>query len=141
MKESRRRPGRGMPFRNTTTAEDGESTGERRFRALLVLMVLLSVLGGAIAYSIVRGGLSAHAEPSRAEEMVARAMRRWATPQSMRNRAESGAADSRGASIRRSRTTPITARPATPTTAAAIPRSVEASTRECPTCAAPRRSR
>jgi len=74
-----------MPFRNTTTSGKGVDW-RATFRALLVLMVLLSVLGGAIAYSIVRRGLSAHAEPSAAEEMVARAMRRWATPQSVRNR-------------------------------------------------------
>ena len=84
MKESRRRPGRGMPFRNTATPRKGIDW-RATIRALLVLMVLLSVLVGAIAYSIVRKGLSAHAEPSAAEEMVARAMRRWATPQSVRN--------------------------------------------------------
>lgn len=84
MKESRRRAGRGMPFRNTT------SSGKRidwsaTLRALLVLTVLLSLLGGALAYSVVRRGLSTQAEPSVAEEMVARVMRRWATPQSVRN--------------------------------------------------------
>ena len=84
MKESRRRPGRGMPFRNTTTARKGVDW-RATVRALLMLIVLLSVVGGAVAYSIVRRGLSAHAEPSAAEEMVARAMRRWATPQSLRN--------------------------------------------------------
>jgi hypothetical protein len=86
MKDSRRRPGRGMPFRNTTSS--GKRVNWRAtLRALLVLTVLLSVLGGAIGYSVVRRGLSTHAEPSAAEEMVARAMRRWATPQSVRNRA------------------------------------------------------
>jgi mono/diheme cytochrome c family protein len=44
------------------------------------------VLGTAIAYSIVSGGLSAHDEPSRVEEVVARAMRRLATPGAMRDR-------------------------------------------------------
>lgn len=85
MKDSRRRPGRGMPFRNATTPRKGVDW-RATIRALLVLIVLLSVVGGAIAYSIVRRGLSAHAEPSMAEEMVARAMRTWATPQSVRNR-------------------------------------------------------
>ena len=74
-----------MPFRNTTTSRTGVDW-RATSRALLVLIVLLSVVGGAIAYSIVRKGLSAHEEPSMAEEMVARAMRTWATPQSVRNR-------------------------------------------------------
>jgi mono/diheme cytochrome c family protein len=51
-----------------------------------VLIAVVSVAGGLVAYSIVSRGLSAHAEPSRVEEMLARAMRRWATPQSMRTR-------------------------------------------------------
>jgi mono/diheme cytochrome c family protein len=84
MKESRRRH-RGMPFRSAATP--GKRAGWRAtIRALVVLMVLLAILGGAIAYSIARRGLSAHAEPSAAEEVVARAMRRWATPASVRNR-------------------------------------------------------
>jgi mono/diheme cytochrome c family protein len=74
-----------MPFRNTSPS--GKGVGWREtIRALLVLVALLAVLGAAIAYSVVRRGLSAHAEPSAAEEIVARAMRRWATPQSVRNR-------------------------------------------------------
>jgi mono/diheme cytochrome c family protein len=74
-----------MPFRSAATP--GKGLGWRAtIRALLVLMTLLAVLGGAITYSIARRGLSAHAEPSAAEEMVARAMRGWATPQSVRNR-------------------------------------------------------
>ena len=44
-------------------------------------------VGGGIVYSVIRRGLSAHAEPSRTEEIVTRAMRRWATPQSVRDRA------------------------------------------------------
>jgi mono/diheme cytochrome c family protein len=40
-----------------------------------------------VAYSIVSRGLSAHDEPSRVEAMLARAMRRWAAPVSMRDRA------------------------------------------------------
>ena len=55
-------------------------------RALLVLVVALFVIGGVVGYSIVSRGLSAHDEPSRAEELLARAMRRWATPASMRTR-------------------------------------------------------
>ena len=55
-------------------------------RALLVLIVGLAVLGGVLAYTVVRRGLSAHEEPSRVEEMVARAMRRLATPHAMRTR-------------------------------------------------------
>ena len=52
----------------------------------MLLVAVVSVLGSAIAYSIVSGGLSAHDEPSRVEEVLARAMRRWATPQAMRDR-------------------------------------------------------
>ena len=55
-------------------------------RALLVLIVGACGIGGVLAYTVVRRGLSAHAEPSRVEEIVARAMRRWATPQAMRTR-------------------------------------------------------
>jgi mono/diheme cytochrome c family protein len=74
-----------MPFRNASTP--AKRVGWRAtLRALLVLMALLAVLGGSIAYSIARRGLSAHAEPSAAEEVVARAMRQWATPASVRNR-------------------------------------------------------
>lgn len=84
MKESRRRPGRGMPFRSTTTS--GKHVDWRAtIRALLLLTVLFAVLGGAIAYSVTRKGLSTHAEPSGVEELIARAMRRWATPQSLRS--------------------------------------------------------
>jgi mono/diheme cytochrome c family protein len=55
-------------------------------RALVVLLVVLSAIGTFVAYSIVTRGLSARDEPSRAEEILARAMRRWATPQSTRAR-------------------------------------------------------
>jgi mono/diheme cytochrome c family protein len=47
---------------------------------------LVLLLVGAIGYSIVRRGLSAHDEPSRAEEVLARTMRRLATPQAVRDR-------------------------------------------------------
>jgi mono/diheme cytochrome c family protein len=46
--------------------------------------VLVALLGGAIAYSFVRRGLSARHEPSRMEELLARTMRRLATPSTVR---------------------------------------------------------
>ena len=80
MKDRQRRPGRGMPFRKSTgPAKSG--SWKATLRAFLLLVAVVSVLGGAIAYSIVSRGLSAHDEPSRVEETLARAMRRWATPQ------------------------------------------------------------
>ena len=85
MKEHRRRPGRGMPFRNTSGSAKG-GTAKATLRAAIILIAVVSVAGGAVAYSVVSRGLSTHAEPSRAEEMLARAMRRWATPQAMRTR-------------------------------------------------------
>ena len=85
MKDRQRRPRRGMPFRRPA---DRTKSGSWRpvLRAFVLLVAALSVLGSAIVYSIVRGGLSAHDRPSRAEEVLARAMRRWATPLSMRDR-------------------------------------------------------
>ena len=53
-------------------------------RALLVLIVIASVAGVAIAYTIVRRGLSTRVEPSRAEEAVARTMRALATPRALK---------------------------------------------------------
>ena len=53
-------------------------------RALLVLIVGVCVIGGVLAYTVVRRGLSAHDEPSRVEAMLARSMRRWATPEAIR---------------------------------------------------------
>jgi hypothetical protein len=75
-----------MPFRKST---DRAKSGDWKatLRAFVLLVAVVSVLGSAIAYSIVSRGLSAHDEPSRAEEVLARAMRRWATPESMRDRA------------------------------------------------------
>ena len=55
-------------------------------RALVMLIVAVLVVGGLVAYSVVSRGLSAHDEPSRVEQILARAMRRWATPESMRSR-------------------------------------------------------
>ena len=60
---------------------------KRFLRALLVLLVLLGVIVGAVAYSVVRRGLSTRTEPSRVEELVARSMRRLATPSSVRSMA------------------------------------------------------
>ena len=56
------------------------------FRAFLILVAIVAAIGGALAYSVARRGLSAHAEPSRAEEILARTMRKWATPASVRDR-------------------------------------------------------
>ena len=85
MKGNRHRPGRGMPFRNPSgSAKSG--VGKATLRALLMLIVGGCVIAGVLAYTVVRRGLSAHEEPSRVEEMVARAMRRLATPQTMRTR-------------------------------------------------------
>ena len=85
MKDRQRRPGRGMPFRKSIAP--AKSGGwKATLRAFVLLVAAVSALGSAIAYSIVSGGLSAHDEPSRAEELLARAMRRWATPQAMRDR-------------------------------------------------------
>jgi mono/diheme cytochrome c family protein len=58
----------------------------RTLRALVGLIVAVLVVGGLVAYSVVSRGLSAHDEPSRVEQILARAMRRWATPESMRSR-------------------------------------------------------
>jgi mono/diheme cytochrome c family protein len=49
-----------------------------------VLIALLGAIGAMAAYSIASRGLSAHDEPSRLEQLLARAMRRWATPSSVR---------------------------------------------------------
>ena len=75
-----------MPFRKST---DHAKIGgwKATIRAFVLLVAVVSAVGSAIVYSIVRRGLSAHDEPSRAEEVLASAMRRWATPQSMRERA------------------------------------------------------
>ena len=74
-----------MPFRKSIAP--AKSGGwKATLRAFVLLVAVVSALGSAIGYSIVSGGLSAHDEPSRVEEGLARAMRRWATPQAMRNR-------------------------------------------------------
>ena len=84
MKGQQRRPGRGMPFRNSGSASRFDLRAT--LRALVVLIVAAFVVGGLLAYSIVSRGLSGHDEPSRIEELMARAMRRWATPASIRTR-------------------------------------------------------
>ena len=55
-------------------------------RALLILIVATALLGSVVAYTVVRRGLSARAEPSRPEAILAWAMRRLATPQAGRTR-------------------------------------------------------
>lgn len=55
-------------------------------RALLGLIVGIAVIGGVLAYTVVRRGLSAHDEPGLVESMLARTMRRLATPQAVRTR-------------------------------------------------------
>jgi len=55
-------------------------------RALLIVVVAGVVLGGVLAYTVVRRGLSTHATPSWIEESAARAMRRLATPSAVRAR-------------------------------------------------------
>lgn len=54
-------------------------------RALLVLIVIGVIVGGVLAYSVARRGLSTRAEPSRVEELLARTMRHLATPSSVRS--------------------------------------------------------
>jgi mono/diheme cytochrome c family protein len=53
-------------------------------RAFIVLLLLVAIAGGVVAYSIARRGISARGEPSRAEEAIARTMRRLATPSAVR---------------------------------------------------------
>ena len=69
-------------------------------RALAVLVVVGVVVGGLLAYSVARRGLSTRAEPTRLEERLARGMRRLATPRAIRsttNPVESTAAVLQGA--------------------------------------------
>jgi mono/diheme cytochrome c family protein len=53
-------------------------------RAVVLLVVIGGLIGGVLAYSIARRGLGTRTEPSRAEEIVAGAMRRLATPRAVR---------------------------------------------------------
>ena len=85
MKGHQRRSGRGTPSGPLPRAARGAGF-RATLRAVVVLIVLAGAIGGLAAYSIVRRGLSAHDDPSRVEELLTRAMRRWATPSAMRNR-------------------------------------------------------
>ena len=85
MKRHQRRPARGATP-GTPVRPDRVSSLRATVRAALVLAVVIAGIAGLVTYSIVSRGLSAHAEPSRAEEVLARAMRRWATPAGVRQR-------------------------------------------------------
>ena len=54
-------------------------------RAFVALIVLVAVLGGIVAYTVARRGLSTRSEPSSVEELLARTMRRFATPSNVRS--------------------------------------------------------
>jgi mono/diheme cytochrome c family protein len=53
-------------------------------RALLVLIVIAAVAGGALFYSLTKRGLSSRTEPSRVEVLLARTTRQLATPSALR---------------------------------------------------------
>ena len=55
-------------------------------RAVALLLLLVTIAGAVLAYSIARGGLGTRTEPSAAEEFLARGMRRLATPAAARSR-------------------------------------------------------
>ena len=54
-------------------------------RAFGILVLLLLVAGGIVAYSIASRGLSTRTQPAAAEEAIALAMRGWATPRIVRD--------------------------------------------------------
>jgi mono/diheme cytochrome c family protein len=56
-------------------------------RALIALVVIAAAAGAVLAYSIAARGLSARAEPSQFEELLAGTMRRLATPREVRSMA------------------------------------------------------
>ena len=87
MSGNRRRQGRGMPFRRTS-GEGKPRSGAigPTLRAMAILLAIALGIGVIAAYSIASGGLSAHEQPSRIEEMLARTMRRLATPDAVRSR-------------------------------------------------------
>lgn len=53
-------------------------------RASVVLVLVLGATAAVLAYTVARRGLSARDEPSRVEELLARGMRRLATPSALR---------------------------------------------------------
>ena len=53
-------------------------------RALLVLLLVGVTVAGIAVYTVTRRGLSTRVEPTRVEELVARSVRRLATPSSVR---------------------------------------------------------
>lgn len=83
MKRHRDEESRGIPPKDSRRTGTG-SWFAPLLRALLLLIIVGVVVGGLVAYSITRQGLSTHTEPSRVEETIARAMRWLATPQEMR---------------------------------------------------------
>ena len=80
-----KRSGKGTSFGSPPPPRHGAGL-RATLRAALLLIGLGVVVGGLAAYSIVRRGLSAHDQPSHVEELMARAMRRWATPSAVRDR-------------------------------------------------------
>ena len=85
MTGSRRRRGRGMPFRRASGEGKARSGAfGATVRAVAILLVLALIIGAMAAHSIASRGLSAHDEPSAVEVVLARAMRRWATPAATR---------------------------------------------------------
>lgn len=58
--------------------------GKAFLRALLVLVLGIVVVAGISLYALTRRGLSARAEPTRLEEVMARGVRRLATPSAVR---------------------------------------------------------
>ena len=87
MSGNRRRPGRGMPFRRLS-GEGRPRSGAfvATLRAMAILLAVALAIGVIAVYSIATRGLSAHDQPSAVEAMLARAMRRWATPDAIRAR-------------------------------------------------------
>jgi cytochrome c553 len=61
-------------------------------RALLLLLVVAAIVAGVTAYSIASRGLSTRVAPSAVETLIARAMRRLATPAAERSQANPVAA-------------------------------------------------
>jgi mono/diheme cytochrome c family protein len=58
----------------------------RGSRIVIGLLALLVVTGAGMLLLLLRYGLSAHDEPTRVEHVLARAMRRYATPAELRDR-------------------------------------------------------